>query len=235
MGASLLAIAFGLLLFAGILVLVIKGKRVRGEVTAAKAEFLRRVGYEYASGLTVSSSPLRRKMTPDGRLTHRYEVYTEGRSRVTAQGWQLECAARGPVFQLVDRKLLGNLQALLNVTGLSRRTLQIAYPGPHPTGDAALDAHFALFAPDAPSACAMVRQPAMRKALLDLASVCLLADAAGAHFGDPSDANVYASGASRTDINPAPAIRSGMRVHLAVEHLLRRAVGGDPSVERGAS
>jgi hypothetical protein len=65
----------------------------------------------------------------------------------------------------------------------------------------------------------------VKKALLELASVSMIVDASGASFADPNDTNVYASGASRLDLSPAPAIRSAIRVHLAVEQLLKRVIG----------
>jgi len=211
---------------AGALILFIrKVQGMKGDVDAARAEFLQQVGYEYVSTLTRKSSPVRRKNTPDGGLNHYFEVYTEGGSRVTVQAWTLECPKPSRTsFQLVEKKLVGATRKLLNLVGPFKRTLTLAYPGPHPIGDAELDARFALYANDVAAAVWIVRQPDLRKGLLELASVSLIVDESGATFCDPTDANMYA-GASRTDVSPAPAIRSAAKVHVAVERLLRRAVG----------
>lgn len=211
---------------AGAIILFIrKAKGMKGDVDAARAEFLQQVGYGYVSSLTPASSPVRRKNTPQGSFTHEFEVYSKGGSKVTTQSWEL--ASPNPSrtsFQLVEKKMLSSGRALLNLVGPTKRTLTIAYPGPHPVGDAELDARFALYANDARGAVAIVRQPDLRKALLELASVYLLVDESGATFCDPTDDNVYAWGASRTDVSPAPAIRAAAKVHRAVERLLSRAV-----------
>ena len=199
---------------------------LRGEVDAAKAEFLHQVGYEYASALTLNPSPHREKSTPQGKFTHYFEVYSEGNARITAQSWRLDTSTPPrTAFQLVDKKLVGNMRAFVNLIGPIKHTLTIVYPGPYPIGDAELDGRFALYSSDVPSACAVIQQPEVRKALLDLVSVSLIVDESGARFADPGDANVYASGASRVDVNPTPAIRSATRVHLAVERLLERTAG----------
>jgi hypothetical protein len=211
---------------AALILFIKKMQGLKGEVDAAKADFLQQVGYEYASMLTVGSKPSREKSTPQGKFTHHFEIYREGRQRITAQSWQLE-TPKPPraAFQLIDKKLVGNLRALLNLAGPVKRTLTLVFPGPHPTGDAELDARVALYATDVPSACSVIREPGARKALLELASVSLIVDGSGASFADPGDANVYASGASRFNISPAPAIRSATRVHLAVEQLLKQVAG----------
>jgi hypothetical protein len=219
-GVVVLSVVLLLVLF------VAKMKRLKGEVDAARAEFLQRTGYPYASALTLKGSPTRQKETPNGVFTHYFEIYSEGGKRITAQSWQL--AARRPPavgFQVVDRKLIGAMRAFLNVVGPTKRTLEIVYPGPVATGDAEFDARFALFTADPARACTIVLQYETRRALLSLASVSLRVDSSGASFGDPSDDNVYAMGASRTDVSPAPAIRAAATVHQAVEHLLNRAVG----------
>lgn len=211
----------------GLIVLLVKKLAgMRKEVDAAKAEFLQRTGYEYVSMLTLKANPTRQKETPGGRFSHYFEIYTEGGKRITAQSWQLE-ARRPPRahFQVVDRKLIGAMRSFLNVVGPTKRILSIAYPGPTATGDTEFDARFALFAPDVRNACSVVLQPEMRRALLSLASVSLIVDNTGASFGDPSDDNVYHMGASRTDMNPAPAIRAAAQVHGVVEHVLNLALG----------
>jgi hypothetical protein len=228
----------GLWIFLGVVLLIAAGcgaalilfikkmQGLKGEVNAAKADFLQQVGYEYASVLTVGSKPSRQKTTPQGTFTHHFEIYREGQQRITAQSWQLDTPQPPRAnFQLIDKKLVGNLRAFLNLVGPVKRMLTIVHPGPHPTGDAELDARFALYAADVPGACAVLGDSELKKALLELASVSMIVDASGASFADPGDANVYASGASRFDISPAPAIRSALRVHLAVEQLLKRVTG----------
>ena len=213
-------------LCAGALILFIrKMQGLKGAVDAARAEFLQKVGYEYVSALTRKSSPVRRKSTSEGTFTHYFEVYSESGSRVTVQAWELECPKPSRTsFQLVEKKLVGVTRALLNLVGPFKRTLTLAYPGPHPIGDAELDARFAFYSNDPAAAARIVRQPDLRKGLLELASVSLLVDQSTATFCDPTDANVYAWGASRTDVSPVPAIQSAAKVHVAVEQLLRRAV-----------
>ncbi len=202
---------------------------MKGDVDAAKAEFQQQVGYEYASGLTVGKDPTRRKSTPDGDFIHHYEVYSDGSYRVTAQSWLLEHPRPSkPSFQVVDKKLIGTTQKLLNLVGPVKRTITISMAGPHPIGDTDLDARFALYTADVPGSIAILRQPEVRKSLLDLAAVFLLADAGGVMFGDSTDANVYAQGASRTDLNPAPSIRSAARVHIAIEKLLKQVIDAGP-------
>ena len=83
---------------------------------------------------------------------------------------------------------------------------------------------FSLYSHDPATAAGIIRQPDFRKGLLELSSVNLLVDESKATFCDPTDSNVYAWGASRTDVNPAPAIRAAARVPVAVEQLLTRAV-----------
>jgi hypothetical protein len=124
-------------------------------------------------------------------------------------------------FQLIDKSLTGAMRTFLNLVGPTKRILTIIYPGPHPIGDAELD-RFSLYATNVPGAIAVIRQVAVRKALLSLASVSLIVDRTGASFADPSDTNVYAFGASRTDVNPAPAIRSAIRVHRTIEELVNQ-------------
>jgi hypothetical protein len=211
----------------GLVVLLVKKLTgMRKEVDAARAEFLQRTGYAYVSALTLKANPTRQKDTQSGRFTHYFEVYSEGAKRITAQSWQLDSRVPPRVpFQVVDRKLVGAMRAFLNVVGPTKRTLTIAYPGPYPTGDAEFDARFAVYSPDMRGACAIVLQPDLRRALLQLATVSLLVDGTGASFGDPSDDNVYGMGASRTDVSPAPAIRAAANVHQAVEYVLNRAVG----------
>ncbi|HZE98022.1 MAG TPA: hypothetical protein VE981_13415 [Planctomycetota bacterium] len=220
-----------LVLVGALLLFIRKVAGMKGEVDAARAEFLQKVGYEYASGLTVGKPAGREKITPDGKFSYHYEVYSEGGKRITAQGWEL-AASKPPrvTLQLIDKSLIGARQALMNLVGPVKRSMTVVYPGPHPIGDAELDARFALHSPNAEAAADFVRKPEMKKALLELVSVTLLVSDSGASFGDPGDANVYApgSGASRTDLNPAPSIRSAARVHLAVERLLRISVGGNP-------
>lgn len=209
-----------------VLLLIKKMMKLRGEVDAARAEFLQRTGYQYVSALTLKAAPTRQKETQNGQFTHYFEIYSEGGKRITAQSWQL--ATRQPPrvsFQVVDRKLIGAMRAFLNVVGPTKRTLEIVYPGPFATGDAEFDARFALFTPDFEAARSIVLQYETRRALLGLASVSLRVDSSGASFGDPSDDNVYAMGASRTDMSPAPAIRAAANVHQAVEYVLNRAIG----------
>lgn len=203
-----------------------KVRGMKGDVDAAQAEFLQKVGYEYVSTLTLKASPTRRKNTPEGVFTHYFDVYSEAASKVTVQAWQLDCPKPRVSFQLVEKKLVGATRALLNLVGPFKRTLTLHYPGPHPLEDAELDARFTLYANDATAAARILRQPDLRNGLLELASVSLLVDESGATFCDPTDANVYAWGASRADVNPAPAIRSAAKVHVAVERLLRRLVAG---------
>jgi hypothetical protein len=147
------------------------------------------------------------------------------------EAWQLESPKPRPCFQLIEKKLLSTTRALLNLAGPFKYTLTLAYPGPYPLDDADLDARFGLYAADPAVAASIIRQPDLRNRLLELASVNLRVDESGATFCDPTAANVFASGASRTDVNPAPAIRSAARVHVAVERLLRRAVGGSPDAQ----
>jgi hypothetical protein len=206
-----------------------KTRAMKGDVDDARAAFRQQVGYEYVSALTRKATEHgRRKDTPDGVLTHYFEVYSEAGATVTAQAWRLESPQQRTSFQLVEKKLVSTSRAFLNLVGPFQRTVTVSYPGPYPMGDADLDARFALYANDAASARAIVRQPELRSAVLELASVTLLVDESGAIFCDPTDANVYAWGASRMQLNPAPAIRSAAKVHVAVERLLRRIVGGDP-------
>lgn len=211
---------------AGLLLLFIKKMmKLRVEVDAARAEFLQRTGYQYVSALTSKANPTRRKETPNGQFTHYFEIYSEAGKRVTAQSWWLATSQPPRVnFQVVDRKLIGAMRAFLNLVGPTKRTLEIIYPGPYATGDAEFDARFALFTSDFQAACSIVLQYEMRRALLSLASVSLRVDSGGASFGDPSDDNVYAMGASRTDVNPAPAIRAAANVHQAVEYVLNRGI-----------
>ena len=84
-------------LCAGALILFIrKVKGMKGDVDAARAEFLEKIGYQYVSALTWKSSPVRRKSAPEGGFTHYFEVYSEGRSTVTVQAWTLECLELRP-------------------------------------------------------------------------------------------------------------------------------------------
>jgi hypothetical protein len=199
-------------------------QRMKGAVTAARAEFQQQVGYEYVSALTPKASPARRKTTPEGIFTHYFSVYSEPGATVTVQTWELASPQPRTGFQLVEKKLVSTTRALLNLVGPFQRTLTVVYPGPFPLGEADLDARFALYTDDVAAARAIVRQPELRQELLAFASVTLLIDEAGAMFCDPTDANVWACGASRTDVNPALAVRSAIKVHMAVERLLRRAV-----------
>jgi hypothetical protein len=209
-------------------VLLRKTRAMKGDVDAARAAFRQQVGYEYVSALTLKSSPARCKETPDGVLTHYFEVYSEAGATVTAQAWRLESPQQRTSFQLVEKKLVSTSRALLNLVGPFKRTVTLIYPGPFPIGDADLDARFALYANDAAAASVIVRQPELRRGLLELAWVALLVDESGSIFCDPTDANVYAWGASRMQVSPAPAIRSAAKVHVAVERLLRRIVGEVP-------
>jgi len=207
-----------------VLVLVLFVKKMMGlktEVDAARADFMKEVGYEYASALRPSPSPSRQKNTAQGLLTHYFEIYREGSKRITVQSWELKPNAPSRIqFQLVDKKLVGSTRKLLNIVGPVQRTVQIAFPGPHLTGDAEIDARFAFFSPEPERASAVLLKPEIRETLLSLASVYLRVDESGLLFGDPSDDNVYAAGASRMDVNPTPAIRAAIHVHQTVQALL---------------
>jgi len=223
-GLAIVALCVGALIW-----YIRKMQGFKADVDAARAEFLQKVGYEYVSALTLKSNPVRRKNTPQGGFTHYFETYSEAGAKVTVQAWELDCPKPSRTsFQIVEKKMVGVTRALLNMVSPVKRTLTVAYPGPHPMGDPELDARLALYANDAASAVGIVRQPEFRKELLEMASVNLRVDESGATFCDPTDANVYAWGASRTDLSPATSIRSAARVHVAVERLLRRAVGGNP-------
>jgi hypothetical protein len=227
----MLGIGLGELLILGVCFLVMAGSVVgivllvkhltglRGAVDAARAEFLQVVGYPWASPLGGDPNRTRSKQTPAGVFTHTFDVRAEGSSQVTVQAWHL--AARPAVsFQVIEKSLVGAGRALLNLVGPISRTLTVKFPGPHATGDAELDARFVLFATDAGAAAGVVRRTEVKAALLELRDVSLLADEQGVSFGDPSDSNVYAVGASRTDVSPVPSIRAAITVHQRVERLL---------------
>jgi hypothetical protein len=228
----------GMWIFPGVVLLIVAGcglglvlfihkmLGLEGEVDAAKAHFLRQVGDEYDSMPIVGSKPTSQETTPQGTFTRSFEICHEGRARVTARSRKLETQQHPRAsFQLTDKKLVGNLRSFLDLAGPVKRTLSIVYPGPHPAGDAEPDASFVPYATDVPAASAVLREPEVKKALLDLASVSRIVDSSGASFADPGDSDVYASGASRVDPSPAPAIRSATRVHLAVEQILNRVAG----------
>jgi hypothetical protein len=221
----LVAFAIFALCVLAILLFIQNAQGMKGDVNAAQAEFQQQVGYEYVSALTPKASSARRKTTPEGILTHYFSVYSEPGATVTMQTWELASPQPRTAFQLVEKKLVSTTRAFLNLVGPFKRTLAVIYPGPVPLGDADLDSRFALYSKEAGTATAIVRQPELRQELLALTSVTLLVDESGAIFCDPTDANVWAWGASRTDVNPAPAVRSAIKVHMAVERLLRRLVG----------
>src|SRR5207302_344055 len=159
------------LLALALILFVRKTQGMKRDVDAARAEFLQRVGYEYVSALTPKSSLARRKNTPEGAISHYFDVYSEPAGKVTAQAWQLESPKPRISFQLVEKKAVGTTRALLNLVGPFKRTLTLMYPGPYQLGDAELDARFALYANDAAAATSIVRQPDLRKELLELAWV----------------------------------------------------------------
>src|SRR5438045_8127055 len=87
-----------------LILLVRKTQGMKGEVDAARVDFLQRVGYEYASALTPKSTMARHKNTPEGAFRHYFDVYSESGARVSAQAWQLESPKPRTSFQLVEKK-----------------------------------------------------------------------------------------------------------------------------------
>lgn len=137
---------------------------VRAAVDAARAEFLQKVGYAWASALGGDPSRTRSKQTPSGVLSHTFDARVDGTATTTVQWWHL--AAKPPAqFQLIEKSLVGVGRAVLNVVGPISKTLTIKFPGPHLIGDPALDARFVLHAPDAASASALVRRAEVKAVL----------------------------------------------------------------------
>ncbi|MGH7330060.1 MAG: hypothetical protein ACREJX_17070, partial [Polyangiaceae bacterium] len=102
----IIGIVVGLAIFAGVLLLIIKSSGMRGKVDAARAEFLQRVGYPWASALGGDQARTRTKQTPAGTFSHTFDQYTEGSKRITVQFWHL--AAQPAVhFQIIEKSLLG--------------------------------------------------------------------------------------------------------------------------------
>jgi hypothetical protein len=222
LGEVLLIFTCLLVMAGGVLSIVLLVKNLtglRGEVDRARADFLTAVGYPWASSLGGDPNRTRSKQTTAGVFSHTFDVRAEGRGTVTAQSWHL-AARPGVSFQLIEKSLVGAGRALLNLVGPVSRTLTVKFPGPHAIGDAELDARFVLHTNEPAAAGALLRRVELKAALAELKEVCLIADEDGISFGDPSDANVYASGASRFDVSPVPSIRAAITVHQRVERLL---------------
>lgn len=227
-----LYILLGFALIFGVTVLLTlrAAKKYKPMVDAAKARFQGEVGYPFGGPMAPLQGPSQ-KSTPRGLLVHTFESRMEGSKQVSSQSWTLTLAAPPPVeMQLVERRRLGGGQTLRNLVGPTSFHVSVGYPGPVATGDADLDARFALFSPNPDAATQVLRNPALKADLLACKEVLLTVTRQTASFGDPTDANLWAAydaaGLSRFSANPAPMIEAAIPVHQRIGRILAAVIQG---------
>lgn len=161
-----------------------------------------------------------------GVLRYRSQTHKVGRQRITTASWSVrtERALRGS-WQIVDRALVSSLTSALAtaVTGRKRSWKQ-AYPGPVSTGDAELDARFAVYAPATTDVPRVLGNQELRERLLATHEVDLVVSPEGLLLSDPEHSNIRAAqggltGRLASGMNPG-AYLAAIPVHVRVRELL---------------
>jgi hypothetical protein len=189
LGSALCGLLCSGVLFIGFVVFALRLMKGAGAASApgGGAEAVSRLYQEVLAyeDLPAPAGGTHKKRLVDGVEVH-HETFVEARGTGTAmeQRWWAPGPARLRVH-VAERRLADGLQRGVRDAAMGRsRAWAPAFRTPMPTGDAALDARFRVFADD-PDAARALADPALRAALLSCAFVDLRADGEAVVLEDP--------------------------------------------------
>jgi hypothetical protein len=220
-------------------VILLAARRNAPEWEAARRSFFEQTDYRYTA---IASAGLEAQLTHRhvnfreedftapiagvGALRYRSQTQQTGRQRITTASWSMRVERPlGASWQIVDRALQPSLTGALAtaVTG-RKRSWKAVYPGPIPTGDAELDARFAVYAPATTDVPRVLGNPELRERLLAVHEVDLVVSPGGLVLSDPEHSNIRAAqggltGRLASGMSPG-AYLAAVPVHVRIRELL---------------